>query len=291
MLTATNRRTSWMSAVVGATLLTLATGCIQPFRRPAPDTVVITRTVTDTIRTTVTRRDTIRVLSPPIVRTDTVTLFGGTEFAWPPPRPTSRTEVRRQLVMRNGEPLDSAFLRIRAAIVRAGFPNYAVYSIDSTGFVVVATLEVYRDGGAAEIGPSRWRGELDAPLASWSVGGYIDALLGRREGRYRVIVLAVTHHSDASTDAVPALPTMRAMAVAGASRPTEVVRNFRASPETRCVSLVYEFVRPPGAQEPKFVELGTLSAERHLIGARLWTARELATPTSGSRRTLFGDVK
>jgi len=199
------------------------------------------------------------------------------EFPWPPPRPSSGTQVTGGFVVEPGvtRTYGDAFARLRRALIRADFPDFWTFGIpDTDGFVVVTQLENFRKSDGRPIGDRfAFNPRPDRPR---TLGEYIKALLWAPEGLYRIIALVVTSGSLAVADSFPTEVQVQGWMGGGVRSIPGGLRDRLLPADAQCEALIYEFKRPRELkQNAKLVVApGVISGRTHLAGAGLWTIVE-----------------
>lgn len=191
---------------------------------------------------------------------------------WPPPRWTTRHDLPPHLLEGGGRTVGGVFERLRDALVRGGFHEWAVYPAGPDGFVVVARLEVIGDDGTPA--PSRWDSDDDRPVRPVSWSDYLRALFTARPGRYRVIAFVVSPRP-LRPGREPEMAPLTELALYGERGLPEALAARALSPGTRYVALIYEFFRPAADSPTELVRRSRATSVEHLARARLWTPREL----------------
>lgn len=196
------------------------------------------------------------------------------EFPWPPPEPTLRYRVRRDLLIRSdSETLGSAFDRLTGTLERAGIDQWSAYGAGRKGFAVVGRLEHIRDDGTPE--QPRWT--LESGQAKFSLGEYLLRLFVASPGRYRVIVFLVRPPVPYSYSPAPTPGQLDTLLLHGATALPDTLRGVPAR-LANVEALIYEFYRPTEHRPPSFVRRteSPLTAIGHLAGAGIWSRQELA---------------
>lgn len=214
--------------------------------------------------------DTVGIVWPPPPPAESLP-----QFPWPPPQFSSRYVVPyRVLPVGPVTTLGDLYDRLVAALDRGQFFEHSVYARGSDGFALVARLESIEDDGNPKSGEARWiAGSL--PRKNFSLSDYINRLLKAQPGRYRVIVFVVTGEPVIAGPQKPTRQQMDSILRGGAGLLPAHMRALPAS-KAKCEALIYEFFRPSAASQVRLVAQSSIAPVRHLAGAGLWTAKELA---------------
>jgi hypothetical protein len=203
-------------------------------------------------------------------------------FPLPPPQWTLRQHIPDSLVVVPGtNTLGGVFDRLVEALGAAGVTDYSVYGIpgfgsDSMmGFAIVSRSERISDNGRP--GSPRW-GE-PPPRRTVSLISFLKGVFSPNPGRYRVIVITVTPRFISPGDQ-PTRENMEELAQEGAETLPARLGTRILDPFTRTTALIYEFYR--SSEEDPLRLLGSadtvLTAVDHLIGAGIWSKRQLVGP-------------
>jgi len=164
-------------------------------------------------------------------------------FPWPPPKASSRMLLPNGLVTTGApeESLGIAFDRVRAALLRGKFPEYALYALPGfEGFAVVTRLENIDERGHPLA--DRFSVEEPRPDRPRSLGEYLAALFNAPPGRYRVIALMVTNEPVVETELEPKAGDADRWLRQGLRYMPSWLRSRRLGPDNHCEALIYEFV-------------------------------------------------
>jgi hypothetical protein len=193
-------------------------------------------------------------------------------FDWPPPRPTARRTLARQLVATSDTPtLGGVADRLQAALESAGYVEYGYYRLAPGGFALATRLERIHSDGRPLAEPKRW--ELARkPLERFDLNEYLRALFDAAPGRFRIIVFAVT----AAPLAAGADPPSAAAAVGwpkqgGAVLPP-ALRGQAYADGFQTHALIYEFEARGDAKDAVFLSQSAITGEAHLRQAKLLRA-------------------
>jgi len=197
-----------------------------------------------------------------------------TQFPWPPPEPTLRYSIPRQLIARDSTESSGRVVdRITTALNRAGIDMWSIHAIGSKGFAVIGRMEHIKDNGT----PDDPRFSLGAQRnRKFDLGAYLKALIFATPGRYRVIVIAITPEVIRQYGKSPTAAQLETLLHEGASDLPDPMRGH-AIGRIRPEALIYEFHRRDAHSEPVLVNSNrtTLSAVDHLAGAGIWSKDQL----------------
>jgi hypothetical protein len=168
------------------------------------------------------------------------------------------------------------FDRLIFALKTAQISDWSAYAIGRNGFAIVSRLECIGENGQAKQGTERWCTDDARSPREFSISWYIRSLFSADPGRYRIIVFIVTPRVIRSDGVTPSEKTMKELLSSGAldNLPDEL-RKIIPGPGTRCTALIYEFYRPAEDDPPHLIAASTITAVRHLVGASLWSLKEL----------------
>jgi hypothetical protein len=110
-------------------------------------------------------------------------------FPWPPPTPTTRTDLDRALLVHDATTLGGVAKRLTTALDSLGYSDHSFYRAPG-GFALATRLEQIEFDGTPKAGPLRWSAALP-PREIFSLSSFLDALFSAPEGHYRVIVFIV----------------------------------------------------------------------------------------------------
>lgn len=193
----------------------------------------------------------------------------------PPPPFTSSTIVRKGLVVTDvAETLGDVHDRLREALARGGYSETAVYAFADDGFAVVTRMEAALDDGS----PATNRWPVRRPrfrAKAFDVEDLRQLLFNAPPARYRVIVFVVTARPLAKGAEAQPIGDVDEEDLADGKLP-KALRDRAVPSNARCEALIYELVRPRDLGQPaQRLQTSEISAEAHLVGARLWTRQEL----------------
>lgn len=107
-------------------------------------------------------------------------------FPWPPPKPTSRAPLARNLLATEPANLGDVARHLEASLASVGYAEYSYYSVPN-GFALATRMEQITPQGAPKPDPLRWSSALP-PQPVFSLADYMRALFIAPQGDYRVIV-------------------------------------------------------------------------------------------------------
>ena len=162
----------------------------------------------------------------------------------------------------------TAWQSLARRLERAGFHNFAVYPLDSTGFAVVCPVEHIKDNGARK--EPEWGWEL-------SKGGFwssVKSVLFPRTERYRMMILIVPNAPNAVDTTTPDAAYADLLAAGNLPQPPPAYAS-RAIAERQCELRVYEFFRKNENAPAEFMRTAATDARGHAKRSQLWTKEEL----------------
>lgn len=109
-------------------------------------------------------------------------------FPWPPPRPTVRDLLARDLLARPAPPASFGAVadRLLAALEECGYHDRSFYGVPG-GFALATRLEQIEPDGTPRPEPERWSQAVPAHEV-FDLGSFLRALFSAPEGHYRVLV-------------------------------------------------------------------------------------------------------
>ncbi len=192
-------------------------------------------------------------------------------FEWPPPRPSARVEVPRQLLAA-GDSLRLADVgeRLEEALRHAGYGDRSYYAVPA-GFALVSELEQIDEDGSPKAGGQRWSVKAPARPA-FSLADYLRALFTSARGRFRIIVFAVTsepiRHERAGAD----FEVAKDWLLSGNSKLPSSIGRLSYTSSHSCTALIYEFERSEAVSETVLTTPSAVSGQIHLVKAGIWAA-------------------
>lgn len=193
-------------------------------------------------------------------------------FDWPPPRPTTRRTLARQLVATSGTPtLGGVADRLQAALESAGYVEYGYYRLAPGGFALATRLERIHSDGRPMADPKRWE-MARKPLQRFELNEYLRALFDAAPGRFRIIVFAVTAAPLAASAAAPSAATALEWPAQGAAALPEALRGQAYANDFQTHALIYEFEARGNAKDAVFLNQSAITGETHLRQAKLLRA-------------------
>jgi hypothetical protein len=199
------------------------------------------------------------------------------QFDWPPPNPTTRTTIPRELLAKPA-PAKTYLYDIDQQLSDAldsGHYQRSYYAAPD-GFAVVTRLERYDpDSGAPMIGKDRWapRVELTEVRRETFFERFVQALYSARDGYYRVIVFTVSPMDLHTKGSVSRDEAYQWLEEGSRELPPSIgTRSY--TEEYKTTALIYEFERPAHEQQTRFLEQGNLRAKAQLTAAKIWTILE-----------------
>jgi len=186
------------------------------------------------------------------------------EFPWPPPMPSARQNLPRQLFQSTGvlsPNLKTVGEALSSALVRAGYAEQAYYRAPN-GFALVARIERIASDGHNLPSPERFV-ILDADLP-FSLERYIAGLFFAPEGYYRQIVFVVTDAAFVANSPPITATEATALLRDGMDRlpPEYSVATF--GPNHEVSALIYEFRKGKADRDVSVLVPGRLGAQQHL---------------------------
>jgi hypothetical protein len=189
------------------------------------------------------------------------------EMDWPPPSPTSTYELDWTPV--SDERLGDIFVRVRAMLREADLLNARVLSIGKDGFAIVTPIESIMPSGAIRSDVGRFSfDEAGRPPPTFSLKYYLDLLLNRAPGRYRLFVILTTPRTIVPKGPAIEWKNLSEFVSQGATNLPAPLADATASPQTRTTFLIYEFERRTSdAEEPSALVRSSISPRTHLVAA------------------------
>jgi hypothetical protein len=189
---------------------------------------------------------------------------------WPPPEPSARM-LLPTASLADPASLGEADDRLRAALRLAGYDDLGYFAVPD-GYAAVTRLERIEETGEPVTDASRWQMTVPASDPSFSLFGYLKALLTAQTGHFRVIAFVVT---PAPFTAVPAdvdAANARRWAQTGHNALPAALRSQRFTDGHSVTALVYEFSKVRGERSVRFDLPGDLSATTHLKASGILAA-------------------
>lgn len=188
-------------------------------------------------------------------------------FPWPPPDASARCRIDSQVFAEAGAATLGGVADLLAdALAQAGYTGPGYLGVPS-GFAMVTRIEQTDGAGQPLAGEARWATRI-AAVKSFTIGGYLRALLTSEPGYFRVIVIIVTDERFSMNGARGRLETLERWSRQGLDA---LVPEIRATPFTddHVVSaLVYEFEKPSKAADPEVRLPGRNDGPTHLSHTR-----------------------
>ncbi|MBQ0943480.1 hypothetical protein KAK07_09040 [Ideonella sp. 4Y16] len=187
---------------------------------------------------------------------------------WPPPRPTSETEISRQALLVEGAPttLGDVGRRLQGALDKLNYTN--AYLSVPNGFALVSRIERILEDGRPSPGPGRW--SQDPPRnRELSFGAFVQSLFRAPVGRYRVIVFVVTdapRNRQVPQTAETERRLQDLLDCGSTQLPVEVAR-LPFSARVRAQALIYEFDKRNANTPAEPATQAQLDARQHLTAA------------------------
>lgn len=203
-----------------------------------------------------------------------ITIEGIPQLPIPIPKWTSRYLLPDKVIFSGDhtETLGDVFDRMEDAMRRAEMYSWSAYAILDDGFAMVTQLEAIDDTGAPRASPNRWAFEPES-ADSFSIADYFRSLFESKPGRYRVIVLAITHRNlETETDEATSEQLQQLLREGATALPAEL-RNKRLQKETRCIGYVYEFERTDSSVTQ--IDTSNLQVIDHLSAGGYWERQNL----------------
>lgn len=199
-------------------------------------------------------------------------------FPWPPPTPSARLVVPRQ-VFSKSKTLGQAVSHLENALSNSGYVERSYFLVPG-GIAVVTRLEhIHRDGTPFS-DPNRWLFDDDY-RQSLSIAEYLRRLFAADEGYYRIVVFVLTDEafgaqSRSITEGEATLWLSQGLNVL----PPDLVQQ-PLSENKDCTALIYEFQKLHGG-DPHLLIPSSLGAKQHLVASGLYPLL-LGNTNGGSR--------
>jgi len=195
------------------------------------------------------------------------------EFPFPPPDPSARRSIPRDLLTGKAEApsLGLVARRVEAALVANGYVELSYFAVPG-GFTLVTQLERI-NADATPAAEQRWNIEV-APvsLKAFSLQAYLRALLQKDAGFFRVIVLMFTSEPfTASGKKVPPDDAMKWINQGANTLPAAVAR-MPYGEDMTCTALIYEFEIPTHGAAAALRQPSPHDGAEHLQGSGILRA-------------------
>jgi hypothetical protein len=191
-------------------------------------------------------------------------------FEWPPPRPSARVEVPRQLLAAGPLLLGDVAERLEEALREAGYGDRSYYAVPG-GFALVAELEQIEEDGSPRSGDERWSVKVPA-RPTFSLAEYLRALFTSARGRFRIIVFAVTSEPIRHAQEGAEFEVATDWLLSGNSKLPPSVGSLGYGSTHSCTALIYEFERSEAVHETILTNPSAVSGQIHLAKAGIWAA-------------------
>lgn len=188
-------------------------------------------------------------------------------FPWPPPDASARGQIDRHL-FNGAEPKDLGALAdiLAKAMADAGYTGAGYLGVPG-GFAMVSRIEQTDDDGRPLEGEGRWA--VDTPsIRSFTIAGYLRALLTSEPGYFRVVVLIATDERYSMSGARGRLQTLERWARQGLNALARSVRDLPFTEDHIITALIYEFEKPNRSDDPVVRLPGRHDAVKHLMFTR-----------------------
>lgn len=209
---------------------------------------------------------------PPVIEPGTIPGFA--HFPWPPPNPSAIVDIPINR-LHYTPTLFELGVTLVVALSEAGFSQRSFYYIPD-GFALAASLEQIENDGTPLPGSARWNPNLIVGMRSFSLSEYIRVLFSAPEGRYRIIVFAVTGRPFYPIPSIITRETAMEWSLVGSPFLPSVYGRIPVTSDTQVVALIYEFFVPGRSDTPFLVAPSGISAEQHLIKSHVWQSLRLA---------------
>jgi hypothetical protein len=184
-------------------------------------------------------------------------------FPWPPPDASARGRIDRRLFGDvQPETLGEVADALAAALADAGYSGPGYLGVPS-GFAIVTRIEQTDGEGQPLAGDARWSTGI-AAVKSFSILGYLRALLTAEPGYFRVLVLVVTDARFAESGVRGRLETLERWSRQGLNALVPAVRDMPYTTTHEITALVYEFEKPSRDADPEVKVPGRNPAPGHL---------------------------
>jgi hypothetical protein len=196
------------------------------------------------------------------------------EFPWPPPRASGSVIIPSSFFRRAAGDriirLGDVDRQLTEALNVNGYFERSYYHVPA-GFALATRLEQFEDDGRPSEPPNRWAKERSHHVR-WSLSDYIRLLFTAEPGHYRIIVFIVTHkpfsESETGVDRDEAMSWVRS----GWKVLPETVTVIPFKDPYYCTAFIYEFLQKAPGNEARLDVPGLLSADEHLVQAKIWSA-------------------
>jgi hypothetical protein len=204
------------------------------------------------------------------------------KFPWPPPAPSDRSTIPRDLLMKNlAHPtLQQVADRLAAALRQAEYQEYSFYDAPG-GFVLVARIERIDDDGHAFPQAERYAAPTPRAVAK-TLTSYVASLFFAQPGRYRMIAFAVTDNSFVASRATLSASGASGLLSGGASKLAPEFSERAFGDGYQVDALIYEFFSLE--EQNRVVQLvpGRLGAQLNLERSGIMAALQKVSVSGGS---------
>lgn len=191
-------------------------------------------------------------------------------FPWPPPLPSTKTEIPASVFKSCGT-LEDVYEILSAALQRNGYSDNSYFLVpasDKNGFALATQLEQIDLDGVPKKDPNRWNTSLMSnKYVGWE---YIAATLLPNPGFFRVIVFIVTD--------VPFVPkpikvdqeTAQSWLYEGSSGFPEQLKEVGFNNSFKVFALVYEYEQKNAKSDAFLINPSKYNAQAHLSKSHVW---------------------
>lgn len=186
-------------------------------------------------------------------------------FPWPPPTPSDRKSIDRDLVHLSNEAEISVLevsRRLTKALGDVGYGDHRFYSTPGAGFALITRMERIKVDGHPESETIRFlKPDQEGPF---SLSRYLSQLFFAPEGYYRVVVFIVTTEVFVPSENELTAAWADHLSREGLNALPPWYASYRFRPEHNVDAFIYEFHKKPKGTDVDVVPPVRLSATVHL---------------------------
>ncbi|WP_149304896.1 carboxypeptidase-like regulatory domain-containing protein [Pareuzebyella sediminis] len=193
-------------------------------------------------------------------------------FPWPPPLPSTKIEIPRN-VMANCNYLDDVNDILVNALVENGYHDKGYFLVPARqkdGFALATQLEQIDKNGIAKKDPNRWN--ITPVDDNFSFDSFISALFFSNPGYFRLIVFIVTDKPFSANGKRVSRKTALAWIQEGVNSFPDRLRRVPFTKRHHVTALIYEYELPENALGASLLQPSRHSGLEHLKKSNLWSA-------------------
>ncbi len=194
---------------------------------------------------------------------------------WPPPDASTHQKIPRELLVPKNNQVQtwaSVAARLEKALAVNGYSSPGYYAVPE-GFALISQLERINEDATPSPPNVRWKIKVDpASIKTFNLEAYLNALLGKDAGLFRVIAFVFTPVPIVTSGEMTTIDEAKLWVGKGGSKLPQVLSKQVYGEEMEATALIYEFEISGHGEPARLNKPSEHNGQQHLKAAKILQA-------------------